>query len=233
MRDARARALQAERLQRAAGALLLADGALVLVDPERAEAVTASSSSDVMAGLERGPMRTPRISATVSIDRSWPSAFIVAHTTFTGLDEPRDFERMSWMPADSTTARTDAAGDDARSLGGRPEQHLRRAEVGRHRVRDRPLHERHEHDVLLRVLDALLDRVGHLVRLAEPRADVAAAVTDHHDRREAEAAAALDDLGDAVDLHHALRELEPVAVDLQNCSPPLRAASASAFTRPW
>lgn len=30
----------------------------------------------------------------------------MARTTLCGFDEPRLFDRMSWMPADSTTART-------------------------------------------------------------------------------------------------------------------------------
>jgi len=37
-------------------------------------------------------------------------------------------------------------------------------------VRDRAVDERDEHEVLLRVLDALLDRLRHLVGLAEPGA---------------------------------------------------------------
>jgi len=43
----------------------------------------------------------------VSAERSWDSALIVALTTFTGLVLPSDFDRMSLIPADSTTARTE------------------------------------------------------------------------------------------------------------------------------
>src|SRR5829696_5530948 len=43
----------------------------------------------------------------------------------------------------------------------------------------------------------------------------------------------LDGLGDAVDLDDTLLELAGLFVVAQNSSPPSRAASASAFTRPW
>ena len=49
--------------------------------------------------------------------------------------------------------------------------------------------------------------------LPRPDADVARAVTDDDDRAEAEAPAALDDLGDAVDLDDALFERQLVGVD--------------------
>ena len=59
----------------------------------------------------------------------------------------------------------------------------------------------------LRLLGALADRLGHLVGLAEADADVAALVADDDERREREAAAALDDLGDAVDEDDAVDQL--------------------------
>ena len=54
---------------------------------------------------------------------------------------------------------------------------------------------------------------GHLAGLAEPDADVARAVTDDDDRAEAEPPAALDDLGDSIDLDDALLERELVGVN--------------------
>ena len=57
-------------------------------------------------------------------------------------------------------------------------------------------------------LDALLDRERDLVGLAVARADDAVLVADDHERGEREAPAALDDLGDAVDLDDALLEVE-------------------------
>ena len=72
---------------------------------------------------------------------------------------------------------------------------------------------RHLDQVLLRVLDALADRLGNLARLAQPNADVAGAVADDDDRAEREAAAALDDFGDAVDLDDTLFERQSGGVD--------------------
>jgi hypothetical protein len=47
---------------------------------------------------------------------------------------------------------------------------------------------------------ALLDGERHLFGLAVAEADATGAVADHHERGEREPAAALDDLGDAVDV---------------------------------
>ena len=49
--------------------------------------------------------------------------------------------------------------------------------------------------------------------LPRPDADMAGAVADDDDRAEAEAAAALDDFGDAVDLDDALFERQPGGID--------------------
>jgi hypothetical protein len=51
---------------------------------------------------------------------------------------------------------------------------------------------------------ALANGFRHLVRLAQANAHVARFVPDDDERRKAEATATLDDLGDAVDVHHAL-----------------------------
>src|SRR4029079_16883456 len=67
--------------------------------------------------------------------------------------------------------------------------------------------------VLLRVLDALADRLGDLAGHAQARADMPGSVTDHDDRAEAEPPASLDDLGDPVDLDDALLERELVGID--------------------
>jgi hypothetical protein len=73
---------------------------------------------------------------------------------------------------------------------------------------------RHAVEVLLRALHALLDRERNLVRLAVADADDAALVTHHHEGGEREAAAALDDLGHAVDLDHALLQVVLSRVDV-------------------
>ena len=106
-------------------------------------------------------------------------------------------------------------------------------------VGDRRAHHRHLDEVLLGVLDALADRFRNLAGLAQPDADVAGAVADDDDRAEAEAPAALDDLGDAVDLDDALFERELVGsmratwLLPQKSRPASRAASASDLIRPW
>src|SRR5919197_3164080 len=139
-----------------------------------------------------------------------------------------------------------AARDHAGSLAGRPEQDARGVRPPEDLVRDRRAVLRNGEEVLLRVLDRLGDRKRHLARLAVADPDTIDLVADHHECGEREAASALDDLGEAVDLDDALlelaallaldhrtldaRELRPGA---QNVNPPSRAASASALTRPW
>src|SRR5204862_3131287 len=100
-----------------------------------------------------------------------------------------------------------AAGDDARPLARRPQQHARRAELAEDLVRDRRALLRDGEQVLLRVVDRLRDRQRDLARLAVADADAIDLVADHDQRREREPAAALDDLGDTVDLDDALLEL--------------------------
>src|SRR6266550_2329231 len=99
--DALAGASQAERFERAACGDLLADGAAALTDDQSRHGATGSGS----ARLRR--KSTPRISVIRCEERRSPRAFIVAMTTFTGFVLPSDFDRMSLMPADSTTARTE------------------------------------------------------------------------------------------------------------------------------
>ena len=87
------------------------------------------------------------------------------------------------------------------------------AELLAHLVRDGGADERHLDDVLLRVLDALPDGLGHLAGLAQASADMPVTVADHDHRAEAEAPAALDDLRDAVDLDDALFERQLGGID--------------------
>src|SRR5712671_770766 len=58
------------------------------------------------------------------------------------------------------------------------------AEVAQHLVRDGVARKRHLEEVLLRLLAALPDGLGDLVRLPQPGADMALAVADHHQRGE-------------------------------------------------
>ena len=77
--------------------------------------------------------------------------------------------------------------------------------------------------------------LSNLARLAVADADAIDLVADDDERREREAPAALDDLRNAVDLDDALLQLARLGVfdGAQNSSPPSRAPSASALTRPW
>src|ERR671910_3650793 len=74
--------------------------------------------------------------------------------------------------------------------------------------------QRNADESLLRVLDTLADRLGHLAGFAESGPDHAVAVTDDDDRAEAEPTTALHHLGDAVDLDDLLLERELRCVDL-------------------
>ena len=104
----------------------------------------------------------------------------------------------------------------------------------------------HGEEVLLRVLDSLGNRERHLACLPVADADAVDLVSDHDESREREAPTALDDLRDAVDLDDTLLQFarllarDHLALDrreirsrAQSFSPPSRAASASALTRPW
>src|SRR3712207_4308376 len=97
-----------------------------------------------------------------------------------------------------------ATGDDTGTGAGRLEQHDARRGLTLHRVRDGAGDARHLVEVLLGLLDALGDRRGHLLGLAVADAHGAVTVADDHQRGEAEAPTALDDLRHAVDGHHAL-----------------------------
>src|SRR5690349_16838633 len=99
--------LQAERTQRLALVLLVADAGLDLGDlqtrhrqlafPARARSRPAGATSS------RG---RPRRAATSSGRTSCFSASTVACTMLIGLSDPSDLDRTSWMPAHSRTART-------------------------------------------------------------------------------------------------------------------------------
>ena len=92
------------------------------------------------------------------------------------------------------------------------EQHAPGPEDACRLVGDRAAVLGHAEQVLLGALDALLDRQRNLVGLAVADADDVAFVADDDERREREAPAALDDLGHAVDLDHALLETRPAGL---------------------
>ena len=127
--------------------------------------------------------------------------------TLCGFEVPMHLVRMSWTPATSSTARTAPPAmtpvpAQAGLSSTRPAPKCPSTSCGMV-----PLDERDLEQVLLGLLGALADRLGHLVGLAEAGADVAVLVADDDERREREAPAALDDLGDAVDVDDAVDEL--------------------------
>ena len=114
-------------------------------------------------------------------------------------------ERLAEHVVDAGLLEDDAggaAGDHAGTGRSRLHQHATATGLAGDRVGDRRAGERHVEQVALGLFGALLDRQRHLLGLAVAEADATVAVTDDHERREREAAAALDDLGDAVDRDH-------------------------------
>src|SRR5690606_8975919 len=120
------------------------------------------------------------------------------------------------------------AGDHAGAGGGGAQQDDACRILTLDRVHDGALDARDAEEVLLRLLDALGDRRGHLLGLAVADADGAVAVADHHEGGEGEATAALDDLGDAVDAHDALEERRLLGV-LTATATTLAAAAVAAL----
>src|SRR3954453_4285913 len=100
-----------------------------------------------------------------------------------------------------------ATGDDAGTGAGRLEEHDTGRRLTLHRVRDGAGDARHLVEVLLGLLDALGDRRRRLLGLAVADAHGAVTVAHDHQGGEAEAPTTLDDLGHAVDGHHALDEI--------------------------
>src|SRR5207247_4955952 len=112
-----------------------------------------------------------------------------------------------------------ATGDHTGTGGRRLQQDHAGGILPRYRMRDRCSDPRHLEEVLLGLLDALGDGGRHLLGLAVPDADGTVAVAHHDQRGEAEPAATLDDLGDAVDGDHAFevrslldRRVTPAAI---------------------
>src|SRR3954453_3371254 len=167
------------------------------------------------AGATSSRGRPRRAAISSGRTRSF-SACMVACTMLIGFDEPRLLESTSWMPAHSGPARTGPpgvtpvpgpAGDDPVTRAGRLEAHAAGRRLTLHGVRDGAGDPGHPVEVLLGLLDALGDRRGHLLGLAVADTDGAVTVADDDQRGEAEAPAALDDLGHAVDGDHALDEV--------------------------
>src|SRR6266852_9584957 len=105
------------------------------------------------------------------------------------------------------------AGDHSGAFHRRLEQYPSGAEVPEHVVRNGVAEQRDLEQILLRVLAALANRLGDLVRLAQAHAHVTVAIAHHHQRREGEATASLHHFRHAVDVHHAVGKVEVVWID--------------------
>src|SRR5277367_3049922 len=103
--------------------------------------------------------------------------------------------------------------DDAGAFGGRAQHDASRAETSDDFVRNGAVLNRHADQAFLGAIDALANRLGHFVGFAEAESDQAVMIARNHQRAEAEAASALHDLGDAVDVHDLLFDLEALRID--------------------
>src|SRR4051794_2972699 len=248
------RVADAAQTERAQGVDLLAVGSVAALDLRHLHAGSSSPATCASSAASVVPLTPASVSAacfppprprTPLIDRPRSSATssgrrrdcrpaTVALTRLIGFCEPSDLERMSWIPASSSTARTPppamtpVPGEAGLgSTGPRPgmpggwggvggpglEEHAPRAVDAERLVGDRLTVLGHAEEVLLRALDGLLDGERDLVGLAVADADDVALVADDDQRGEREAPTALDDLGDAVDLDHALLEVEASGAD--------------------
>src|SRR5664279_1821031 len=118
------------------------------------------------------------------------------------------------------------AGDDTGTRRGRTEHHDASGLLALDGVRDRALDARDAEEVLLRLLDTLGDRRGNFLGLAVADTHGAVAIAHDDERREAEPAPALDDLGDAVDGHDPFQVLALLALGLRLVAPTVIATAA-------
>src|SRR5690606_136073 len=84
-----------------------------------------------------------------------------------------------------------ATGDYAGTRRRRLQQHMTAAELADRFMGDRATDDRHLHQMLLCIIDAFGDRVGHFVGLAQAITDYTVTITHHHDGGKAETAATL------------------------------------------
>src|SRR6185369_15401549 len=161
-------------------------------------ALAADDLADLLAAARRH--RTGRVAARQRIERRLDHVVRVG-----GADRLRHHVVDAKRLADRAHR---AAGDDAGAGFRRPHHNIAGAVMADHVVvQGPPLAQRNADHLLLGMLGRLADRLGHFARLAGTVTDAALAVANHHDRREAEALAALHHLGDAVDADQLLDQL--------------------------
>ena len=155
--------------------------------------------AQALAAQLRDFFRTAQLALAVS----------AARQRLIGFDVPSDFASTSLIPASSSTARTPAPAMTPVPGEAGFQHHAAGAEHAEHLVGDRRVVLRHLEHVLLGILDRLLDGDRDLAGLAVADADLVDLVADDDERRERKLLAALDDLGNAIDLDDALDELPP------------------------
>jgi hypothetical protein len=142
------------------------------------------------------------------------------------FDEPSDLRgRRGCRRIEHGAHRT--TGDNTGTGGGRAQEHDTGSGLTLHRVRDGRAGARHAEEVALGLFDTLGDGEGNLTRLAVADADETVAVAHDDERREAEAATALDDLRHAVDRDDALEELALLGVARTTVAAPAALATAA------
>src|SRR6185437_3615096 len=100
------RMADAAQTQRAQGVHLLAVGSVAALDLRHLHAGSSSAATCASSAASVVPLTPASVSATCSGVRRPCRPATVALTRLIGFCEPSDLERMSWMPASSSTART-------------------------------------------------------------------------------------------------------------------------------
>src|ERR1700719_4664266 len=181
----------------------------------------AAQTIDIFGAAQFGERLERRLDQVVRIRRSQPLRKNIA--------DSRELHHRAHAP------RRDYAG----ALGRRSQHNSSRAKTSDHFMRYRSVLDRHAHQAFLRAIDALANRFGHFVRLAQSEADQTIVIARDHQRAEAEAPSALHDFRDAVDMDDLLFYLEALRIDpldhgaflerslpsVQNFNPASRAAS--------
>ena len=148
------------------------------------------------------------------------SPAMVAWATLMLLDDPSDLaRRRAHRRSQDGPRRT--SGNDTRTGGGRLHRTRPCAGLADDRVGDGRPGQGHAEQALLGLLDALLNGQAGFLGLSVTQADGAGAVPDHHESGETEPPAALDDLGDPVDLDRSvlvLLLLGHLPLELQSAS---------------
>src|SRR5438552_6065386 len=164
----------------------------------------APRRGEVHQPVERGPDHIMRVRGSQALGED------VAH--------PRALEHSAHRPA------RDHAGPRRR----RPEDHAPRPAAADDLVRDGAAGERHLGQAAARCLHGLAHRFAHLVRLAGGDADATLPVAHGDQGIEAEAPAAFDNLGDAIDRDHVLEDAVAFARRAVIAPLPTPAATAAA-----